>query len=543
MKWTAWTSFFIYGLVAGSLAIVVSLLLRTSFNTIFLPELASQTLFALTPGEFESQAIESLGSLAKYLAFFVSLIINFLIYGTLGMIIYKLLRNNYDKTKNYSLNSIKYSIFSYLIFSAIAISLILTLQLRTGGNNINLISILLSFIPPNFVFGFVFSTFVKDIINKSSQSKQDISESKSNQIDYDRRAFLRLAILSIVSLPLLVFGLNRLFVGQQQEIPSEMSTLSNSTYVSPPAGFEHHLLEELVKSEVTPTHLFYRIDINPIIPIVDALTWNLDVKGMVDNPFSLNYNELKNMDSIEQYSTLQCVSNQVGGDLISTALWRGIPLKNILDKAKVKPNVKYIVFRCYDGYDVGIPLNRGLMEGTILAYEMNRLPLTNSHGFPVRAIVPGLYGMMNPKWIKEIELVDEVYVGYWQRNGWSNIAEIKTMSTILIPGQAPLKHRFRNINQIAGSKTTPIAGIAFGGDRGISKIEVSIDGGQTWKTAQIKDPLSKYTWVLWTAGYAPSDDKKYKIVVRATDKTGQVQTSEIRKPFPDGATGYHYVET
>ena len=170
--------------------------------------------------------------------------------------------------------------------------------------------------------------------------------------------------------------------------------------------------------------------------------------------------------------------------------------------AQVRPGAKYIAFRCYDGYDVGIPLERGLLEGTILAYDMNLAPLTAEHGYPVRAIVPGLYGMMNPKWITEIEVVNDVYEGYWQRNGWTNDAREDTHSFIAIPGQAPIRDRFRNldlmnINIVPGQKM-PIAGVAFAGDRGISKVEVSTDGGTTWKSASIKDPLSKYTWVLWT---------------------------------------------
>ena len=214
-------------------------------------------------------------------------------------------------------------------------------------------------------------------------------------------------------------------------------------------------------------------------------------------------------------------------------------------KTKVKPEAKYIAFRCSDGYDVGIPLERGLLDGTILAYDMNLAPLTSKHGYPLRAIVPGLYGMMNPKWITEIELVDTVYEGYWQRNGWTNEADVHTNSFIVIPGQAEVRDRFRKLDEtpniIPGQKA-PIAGIAFAGDRGISKVEVSTDGGATWKSAIIKDPLSQYTWVLWTAGFTPAGKENYKIVVRATDKRGEVQTAQFAKPFPDGASGYQTVE-
>jgi len=175
---------------------------------------------------------------------------------------------------------------------------------------------------------------------------------------------------------------------------------------------------------------------------------------------------------------------------------------------------------------------------------MNYAPLTAKHGFPVRAIVPGLYGMMNPKWLTEIELVDTVYQGYWQRLGWSNIAQDNAGSSILIPGQAPARQRFRTLDETVDSSyggKVPIAGIAFAGTRGISKVEVSTDGGSTWKTAQIKDPLSKYTWVLWTAGYVPPNQENYKIVVRATDKSGKTQTTEMNPPFPNGATGFHTI--
>ena len=250
------------------------------------------------------------------------------------------------------------------------------------------------------------------------------------------------------------------------------------------------------------------------------------------------------MNSVEQYATLTCVSNKIGGDLVGTALWKGVHLRDILAKAQIKQNVKYIVFRCYDGYDVGIPLESGLMEGTLLAYDMNNIPLPNDHGFPLRAIVPGFYGMMNPKWITEIELVDSTYEGFWQRKGWTNNSNTNIYTSIVTVGNQEIIHRFPHLvnNNFAIDKPSQIAGIAFAGDRGISKIEVSIDGGNNWKTAIVKDPLSKYTWVLWTSGFTPKASGNYEIVVRATDKTGKIQTSNFAEPFPNGASGYDMVD-
>jgi hypothetical protein len=151
--------------------------------------------------------------------------------------------------------------------------------------------------------------------------------------------------------------------------------------------------------------------------------------------------------------------------------------------------------------------------------------------------------MMNPKWITEIEIVDKTYEGFWQRKGWSNKKNENIYSFIVTPGTHEIKNRFPNLvnENFAIDKTSPIAGVAFAGDRGISKIEVSSDGGNTWKSAIIKDPLSNYTWVLWTSGLTPKVGGDYKIVVRATDKTGQVQTSQFEDPFPNGASGYNTI--
>ena len=555
---------FSVGIVAGLVSMAILIMIKVFAGGLSLPELASQTLFSLTPGEFESQAIETFGPLAKYSTFIGSIIVTIIILGIFGILSDKL----YHKfnLNRYILKAISSFALTFGILVIISIIFVTIIQVRSGSQTISIQPIILSLIPSQIAYGLILPLFLrkpKDKVEEQkpySKQQQTIIENTKEEEEeeenknYSRSDFIRLILTSIVSIPIIYFGLNRLFSPQaveqqqqQQQFQSDMSKLLPQPQQSGsiPAEFKDPALAPLLASEITPTYLFYRIDINPIVPEIDVNSWNLQIKGMVDNPLKLTYDEIRSMPAIEEFVTLECISNKIGGDLIGTALWKGVRLKDILEKAKIVPSVKYIVFRCSDGYDVGVPLDKGLMDETIIAYEMNLAPLTSKHGFPVRAIVPGLYGMMNPKWITEIELVDKVYEGYWQRNGWTNIANYNTGSSIVIPGQAPIRHRFRGLDEIplsTSNERVPIAGIAFGGDRGISKVEVSTDGGKTWKTAKIKEPFSQYTWVLWTGGFIPKEGiDNYKIVVRATDKKGKIQTSEVRKPFPDGATGYHTI--
>jgi len=538
---------FVAGLAAGAVAVAVSIILKETSGGLFVPEIASQTLFSVTPGEFESQAVENFGPLAKYSAFIGSIIANIVAFGIIAILLDKLFARL--KRRRYLLEALLSSALSYIIFVIITIILVTLIQSRSGIQVVPLSHIVISLIPSQLAFGFVLSSFFHGRAKGKSTEAPEPKPSPDKSFDtmgvkYSRRAFLRLLAGAAIALPIIFLGVDRLLSRQNEEQELESTTPLLPQTGPRPKGFEDPNLVPLLASEVTPTYLFYRIDINPIVPQVDSKSWNLTINGLVEKPLTINYDQIKAMPSVEEYVTLECISNKVGGDLISTAIWKGVRLSYLLDKAAIKPNVKYVVFRCADGYDVGIPIERSQMEGTILAYDMNYTPLTPKHGFPVRAIVPGLYGMMNPKWITEIELVDKVYEGYWQRLGWANNAEDKTGSSILIPGQAPARQRFRKLDETGapsdGSKV-PIAGIAFAGDRGIAKIEVSNDGGTTWKTAQVKDPLSQYTWVLWTAGYVPPNKENYAIVVRATDRTGKIQTTEMSPPFPNGATGYHTI--
>jgi DMSO/TMAO reductase YedYZ molybdopterin-dependent catalytic subunit len=282
--------------------------------------------------------------------------------------------------------------------------------------------------------------------------------------------------------------------------------------------------------EVTPNDRFYVVSKNPpgFDPSLSADRWRLEVAGLVARPTTLTYQQLLALPAVEQYQTLECISNEVGGDLISTAKWKGVRLRDVLEQAGgVRATTVKIAFRCADGYTESIPVAEALHPATLLAYEMNGEALPRSHGHPVRLLVPGLFGMKNPKWITRIEAVDYDFQGYWERSGWSDEAVVKTMSKF-----APLP-RTLPPGEIA------VGGVAYAGDRGVREVEVSIDGGKSWAKAEVKPALGPFTWVLWAALWTPTAPGEYTLKVRARDGGGVVQTAREAPTLPDGASGYH----
>lgn len=280
--------------------------------------------------------------------------------------------------------------------------------------------------------------------------------------------------------------------------------------------------------EITPTADFFTVSKNLsfLDPVIDTRTWQLRVDGLVERPLVLTFEDVSRMPSATDFYTLQCISNEVGGELIGNAQWKGFRLADLLTQSGIKPGVKKVVLHCSDDYQVSIRVDRAMHPDTIGAYEMNGAPLSKEHGAPLRIVVPGLYGMMNAKWVRRIELVDHDHKGYWQGKGWSDVATYQTSSRIDVPRKQP--------SIVAGLVT--VGGIAFAGDRGLSAVDVSLDKGKTWLPAEMKPPLSRNAWGLWRYSWN-AEPGSYTVWARATDGLGQLQPAEIRGPLPDGATG------
>jgi DMSO/TMAO reductase YedYZ molybdopterin-dependent catalytic subunit len=284
--------------------------------------------------------------------------------------------------------------------------------------------------------------------------------------------------------------------------------------------------------ETTATSDFYYVSKNLAgDPTIQAAAWRLQITGLVQKPYALTYEEIQTLPATERYHTLECISNEVGGNLMSNALFRGVRLADLLNHAGIQTGASELVFRAQDGYSDSLHLSQALDPNTLLVYHLNGQPLPQSHGFPVRLLVPGVYGMKNGKWLTTLEVGAGGYSGYWEQQGWSREAVVKTTTRIDVPADG----------DVLLARSLFIAGVAYAGDRGISRVDVSVDGGQSWQPAILRQPLGNLTWVLWELPWQPASGT-YLIVARAIDLEGNVQTPRQAPTLPDGASGYDAIQ-
>ena len=354
-----------------------------------------------------------------------------------------------------------------------------------------------------------------------------------------RRAFLRRAAVSAGGLVLGIGLFQWLAQRLTPEEPGATASLEAAQTTAAVAG-AGDLVQAIVDGvpglspEITPNDKFYTVSKNVFRdPIVSEQNWRLEIAGLVDRPTMFTYEQVRGMPAANQYFTLQCISNEVGGNLIGNAEWRGVPLAALLRQVGVQATAVDVILRAADDYADSIPIEKALEPGTMLAFEMNGEVLPKNHGFPVRVLVPDIYGMKNVKWLTKIEVVEYDFKGFWQTRGWNDVAIVNTTSRVDLP---------RNRSNLRPGLNY-IGGVALAGSRGIQKVEVSIDGGRTWGPAAIKPALGPNTWVLWLFEWElrVDDSEDRRLMVRATDGTGTLQTAVVQEPLPSGATGHHAV--
>ena len=348
----------------------------------------------------------------------------------------------------------------------------------------------------------------------------------------NRRQFLQGAV-GLGSIAAVSGALGRM-LQERFQVNEERATLvlpaAESTETLVPAEYELGIPG--IESFVVPNDDFYRIDTALVVPQVSKDTWKLSIAGLVDNPIELTFDDLLARPQIERYITLSCVSNPVGGDLVGNALWQGVRLSDILDEAGLQDGAEQVVSRSVDGWTCGTPTDV-IMDGrdAMLAIAMNGEPLPARHGYPVRMVVPGLFGYVSAtKWVTDIRLTRwEDFDAYWIPRGWSKLGPVKTMARIDTPRSGSTEY-----GEVA------IGGVAWAVHRGISKVQIRVDDGE-WRDAELAGTPSADTWVQWVYRLSDATPGKHVIQARALDGDGVPQSEEPAPVAPDGAQGYHRI--
>ncbi|MTE24701.1 molybdopterin-dependent oxidoreductase, partial [Microbacterium sp. ZXX196] len=346
----------------------------------------------------------------------------------------------------------------------------------------------------------------------------------------DRRAFFRATAVAGAAAVLVGVGARLVdaATSSAEALRSELRLPSPGRTVEVPAGADFEI--EGLAPIVTPNADFYRVDTALVVPTVDPATWTLRITGRVEEEVEITLQDLFDMGLDEYGVTLTCVSNPLGGDLVGNAIWLGVPVRDVLALARPHADADMVLSRSVDGFTTSTPLGSLTDDGidAIIAVGMNGEPLPPEHGFPVRMVVPGLYGYVSAtKWLTELKVTtfaeDEAY---WTPRGYSAKAPIKFSSRIDTP---------RTDTPVTAGRV-PIAGMAWAQTVGIERVEVSVDDG-AWQEAELSNPINDDSWVQWRLEWDASPGTHY-VAVRAINRDGETQIEESAPIYPNGSSGW-----
>ncbi len=536
---------FLAGLGAGSIATVLMLLLSVTLNGISLPEVFGSALTQLMSPSTFNTLHELIGGDAKHYFFYCIIVGQVLVFAVSGGLCTLLVgRLKAEKTGQEQLSWLAGIVLILVLLLLTGVVLLPITGVGVFGAYlvIGVVNTIVSLAAVGVVFAGSFVLLQHQLVERRVRL---VNAPVEVQAKSERRRELVIHGIQLVGLG--AFGvLAWRFITGAQGLTSGGSATSTTTAPKILQGYQKKIVPaptpnygdikpvQLLSKEITPNEQYYVVSKNLFSdPTVNGNTWHLSVDGEIARPFSLNYNELIALPTKQQYESMMCISNEVGGPYMSSALWEGIPLADLLARGEaIKPGATKVVLYAADDYSDSIHLSKALEPTTLLAFRMNGATLPQGRGFPLRLLVPGIYGMKHVKWITRIEVVNTDFQGYWQQRGWSDAAPIRLTSRIDTPLTGVT---------ISANKPTSIAGVAFSGNAGISQVDVSFDMGQTWNKAVLKRPLSALTWVLWELPWQPASGM-YTVIVRAIDLQGNVQDPGLAPPLPDGSSGYHSIQ-
>ena len=376
------------------------------------------------------------------------------------------------------------------------------------------------------VLGAVVSLITLDLLTSRAERVRSASEDPAAA----RRSFLRSSGVVLLAAAATYAGGRWLGARRSSVEESRESVAELDQTVEPPQGAD--LGVDGAEPWQTPNGVFYRIDTALSVPLIRAEDWRLRVHGLVEREVTLDYDELVGMGLVDSWVTLTCVSNEVGGYLAGNARWSGVRVADVLALAEPQPQADAVHSMSADGWTAGTPLDV-LTDGrdALFAVSMNGEPLPVVHGFPVRMVVPGLYGFVSAtKWVVDLEVSRfDAFDAYWSTRGWSEQAPIKTSSRIEVP----------RASQYVAAGPVAVAGTAWAQHRGIQAVEVRVDGGP-WQRARLGIVPSTDTWRQWVWEWN-AEPGEHRLQARAIDGAGEVQIEQQAPPAPDGATGWHEV--
>jgi DMSO/TMAO reductase YedYZ molybdopterin-dependent catalytic subunit len=463
----------ITGLSAGALALGADYLAHALFAIPLLPEQAGYIMLKLLPLSTFESLLKALGVLARPLLLVGATIVIIAVYGVAAALIARLLPRTY-----------------VLVLTGLAAV-------------VSAIVAIVAFSPSDSTIGVAIEVVLLAVMIPLVDRFLD-SLASAGTVNEDRRILLRNIFYGAVGIALLGIGYanvrrfaTALALKEGSRAPSEVTAVSDFYVVSKNLGGD---------------------------PVVDGSTWRLNLPGR-----SLTYDELLAVPARQLELTLECISNDIGGTLISNGIWKGPRVSDVLALTSVPSNAPWMLMESADGYTESFLL-RDLTADHLLATHLNGTPLTSMHGFPARFIFPGHYGMKQPKWVTRIRFSGSDQPGYWEKNGWDERAIVKTMSRIDRPADGAA----------LASGSVQFGGIAFAGSRRISGVEISWDGRRSWVAAQLVDEFSPYAWRFWQVTTTlPAGH--YSVEVRARDGEGTLQSAKSAPTLPNGADGYHRI--
>lgn len=539
-----WNGFWA-GLVAGIIATVLMLLLSVTFNGISLPEVFGSALTQLMPPTMFNTLHELIGGDAKHYFFYCIIVGQVLVFATSGGLCALIVgRINAEKPGQEMLHWTAGVVLTVVLLLITGLVLLPITGVGFFGAQlvIGSVNTIISLTAVGIIFAGTFVLLQNQLVVRHVRMLNAPMEVQAKSESRRELVLRGIQLVGLGALGVLAYR----FITGGQALTSGSGATSTTTAPGLLQGFKKKIVPvptpnygdvqqiPLLSKEVTTNDQYYIVSKNLFSdPTVNGDTWHLSVSGEIEHPFSLSYKELTALPTKQQYESMMCISNEVGGQYMSNALWEGIPLADLLARGgAIKPGATKVVLYATDDYSDSIHLSKALEPTTLLALRMNGVTLPQGHGFPLRLLVPGIYGMKHVKWITRIEVVNTDFQGYWQQRGWSDPAPLRMTSRIDVPLTGVT---------ISANKSTYIAGVAFSGNKGISQVDVSFDMGQTWNKTTLKRPLSALTWVLWELPWQPKAGT-YTVIVRAIDMQGNVQDPTIAPPLPDGSTGYHSIQ-